>query len=98
VLSTDRVFGRYGLAARSHLLEAKARRAILEQLLSQRTEVVDARETLDLAEDFAWVTNPPEPHGRSTKALAGFLSRLHSVSAGKAGPRPRKVSWARLTH
>ncbi len=52
-----------GLAAGSHLLEAQVRHAILEQLLSQATEVVGAREILDLAEGFAWVTNPAQRHG-----------------------------------
>ena len=52
-----------GLAAGSHLLEAKVRHAILEQLLSEGPEVVGAREILDLAEAFAWVTNPAQSHG-----------------------------------
>jgi hypothetical protein len=52
-----------GLAAGSHLLEAKVRHAILEQLVSPGTEVVGTREILDLAEAFAWVTNPAERHG-----------------------------------
>ncbi len=52
-----------GLAAESHLLEASVRRAILEQLQTQGTQVVGAREILDLAEAFAWVTNPGHSHG-----------------------------------
>ena len=52
-----------GLAAESHVLEASVRRAILEQLLTQGTQVVGAREILDLAEAFAWVTNPGHAHG-----------------------------------
>jgi hypothetical protein len=51
------------LAAGSHLLEAKVRRAILEQVLSQGPEVGRAREILDRAEAFAWVTNPAQSHG-----------------------------------
>jgi hypothetical protein len=51
------------LAGASHLLEAKVRRAILEQLLAQAEQVVGAREILDLAEAFAWVTNPVQHHG-----------------------------------
>jgi hypothetical protein len=52
-----------GLASESHLLEAKVRRAILEQLLTQGHQVVGAKEILDLAEGFAWVTNPGQSHG-----------------------------------
>ncbi len=55
-----------GLAAESHLLEASVRRAILEQLLTQGTQVVGAKEILDLAEAFAWVTNPGQAHGGRT--------------------------------
>ncbi len=51
------------LAAGSHLLEAKVRRAILEQLAAQSSQVVGAKEILDLAEAFAWVTNPGQDHG-----------------------------------
>lgn len=51
------------VAAGSHLLEAKVRRAILEQLAAQSSEVVGAKEILDLAEAFAWVTNPGQAHG-----------------------------------
>jgi hypothetical protein len=51
------------LAAESHVLEANVRRAILEQLQTQGTQVVGAREILDLAEAFAWVTNPGQAHG-----------------------------------
>jgi hypothetical protein len=47
----------------SHLLEAKVRNAILGQLRSQGDEVVGAKEILDLAEAFAWVTNPGQAHG-----------------------------------
>jgi hypothetical protein len=50
------------LAVGSHVLEAKVRRAILEQLLTQGEQVVGAREILDLAEAFAWVTNPGQTH------------------------------------
>jgi hypothetical protein len=50
-------------AVASHLLEAKVRRAILEQLFAQAEQVVGAREILDLAEAFAWVTNPGQDHG-----------------------------------
>ncbi|HEY1633519.1 MAG TPA: hypothetical protein VGF64_02090 [Acidimicrobiales bacterium] len=50
------------LAVESHVLEASVRRAILEQLLTQGTQVVGAREILDLAEAFAWVTNPGQTH------------------------------------
>jgi ribosomal protein S12 methylthiotransferase accessory factor YcaO len=52
-----------GMAAESHVLEAAVRRAILEQLQTQGTQVVGAREILDLAEAFAWVTNPGQAHG-----------------------------------
>ena len=52
------------LAAGSHLLEAQVRRAILEQLAAQSSQVVGAKEILDLAEAFAWVTNPGQAHGR----------------------------------
>ncbi|HEX4539161.1 MAG TPA: hypothetical protein VH112_02870 [Acidimicrobiales bacterium] len=52
-----------GFAAESHLLEASVRRAILEQLQTQGSQVVGAREILDLAEAFAWVTNPGQAHG-----------------------------------
>jgi hypothetical protein len=51
------------LAMGSHLLEAKVRNAILGQLRSQGDEVVGAKEILDLAEAFAWVTNPGQAHG-----------------------------------
>ena len=51
------------LAVGSHRLEAEVRRAILGQLLAQGEEVVGAREILDLAEAFAWVTNPGQSHG-----------------------------------
>ncbi|HEY3701004.1 MAG TPA: hypothetical protein VGL32_01990 [Acidimicrobiales bacterium] len=51
------------MAAESHVLEAGVRRAILEQLQTQGTQVVGAREILDLAEAFAWVTNPGQAHG-----------------------------------
>lgn len=50
-------------AVASHLLEAKVRRAILGQLFAQADQVVGAREILDLAEAFAWVTNPGQSHG-----------------------------------
>ena len=52
------------ISAESHRLEAEVRRAILEQLLAQGNQVVGAREILDLAEAFAWVTNPAAAHGR----------------------------------
>lgn len=51
------------LAADSHRLEAEVRHAILEQLQAQSAQVVGAREILDLAEAFAWVTNPGQNHG-----------------------------------
>ena len=47
----------------SHKLEAEVRRAMLEQLLAQGSQVVGAREILDLAEAFAWVINPASAHG-----------------------------------
>jgi hypothetical protein len=51
------------LAIGSHLREAKVRNAILGQLLAQGEQVVGAKEILDLAEAFAWVTNPGQAHG-----------------------------------
>ena len=51
------------LAVGSHVLEAQVRRAILGQLLAQSNQVVGAKEILDLAEAFAWVTNPGQAHG-----------------------------------
>jgi hypothetical protein len=51
------------ISVESHQLEAEVRRAILEQLLAQGNQVVGAREILDLAEAFAWVTNPASAHG-----------------------------------
>ena len=51
------------LALGSHLLEAQVRNAILHQLLAQGNEVVGAKEILDLAEAFAWTTNPGQHHG-----------------------------------
>jgi hypothetical protein len=51
------------LAVGSHLLEAKVRRAILGQLDAQASQVVGAKEILDLAEAFAWTTNPGQNHG-----------------------------------
>jgi hypothetical protein len=51
------------LAIQSHRLEAQVRQAILGQLLAQGNEVVGAKEILDLAEGFAWVTNPSQAHG-----------------------------------
>jgi len=54
------------ISAESHRLEAEIRRSILEQLLAQGTQVVGAREILDLAEAFAWVTNPASSHGSRT--------------------------------
>lgn len=51
------------LAVGSHLLEAKVRNAILGQLMAQGEEVVGAKEILDLAEAFAWATNPGQNHG-----------------------------------
>lgn len=51
------------LAIGSHRLEAQVRNAILGQLLAQANQVVGAKEILDLAEAFAWVTNPGQPHG-----------------------------------
>ena len=49
--------------SQSHQLEAEVRRALLEQLMAQSGEVVGAREILDLAEAYAWVTNPAQHHG-----------------------------------
>jgi hypothetical protein len=54
------------ISAESHRLEAEVRRAILEQLLAQGNQVVGAKEILDLAEAFAWVTNPASAHGGRT--------------------------------
>jgi hypothetical protein len=51
------------LAVGSHLLEAQVRQAILGQLLAQGQQVVGAKEILDLAEAFAWATNPGQSHG-----------------------------------
>ena len=52
------------LAIGSHLLEAQVRQAILGgQLMAQASQVVGAKEILDLAEAFAWVTNPGQAHG-----------------------------------
>jgi hypothetical protein len=51
------------ISTETHRLEAEVRRAILEQLLAQGSQVVGAREILDLAEAFAWVTNPASGHG-----------------------------------
>jgi hypothetical protein len=52
-----------GLAAESHPLEAKVRQAILEYILSEAGDVVSAREIRDVAEAFAWVTDPGQAHG-----------------------------------
>jgi hypothetical protein len=54
------------ISGETHTLEAEVRRAILEQLLAQGNQVVGAREILDLAEAFAWVTNPASAHGDRT--------------------------------
>ncbi len=51
------------LAVGSHLLEAQVRQAILGQLMAQGQQVVGAKEILDLAEAFVWVTNPGQSHG-----------------------------------
>jgi hypothetical protein len=51
------------ISAENHRLEAEVRHVILEQLLAQGSQVVGAREILDLAEAFAWVTNPASAHG-----------------------------------
>jgi hypothetical protein len=56
------------ISAETHLLEAEVRRAIVEQLLAQGNQVVGAREILDLAEAFAWLTNPAETHGSHSSA------------------------------
>lgn len=53
------------LAAGSHLREAEVRSAILRTLLTEAQQVVGAKEIRDLAEAFAWVTNPGHAHGRS---------------------------------
>jgi hypothetical protein len=47
----------------SHVLEQQVRRVVLEQILSEAGKVVGAREILDVAEAFAWVTNPAQAHG-----------------------------------
>ncbi len=52
-----------GLAAESHLLEAKVRQAILERVEAESSEAVGAAEIRDVAEAFAWVTNPGQAHG-----------------------------------
>ncbi len=52
-----------GLTAGSHVLEAQVRQAILERILAEAGEVVGAREIRDVAEAFAWVTNPGQDHG-----------------------------------
>jgi hypothetical protein len=52
-----------GLAAESHLLEAKVRQAILGQVQAEGSEVVGAAEIRKVAEAFAWVTNPGQTHG-----------------------------------
>jgi hypothetical protein len=52
-----------GLAPESDLLEAKVRQAILGQIQAEVSEVVGAAEIRDVAEAFAWVTNPGEAHG-----------------------------------
>jgi hypothetical protein len=59
------------LAARSHVLEAEVRKAILEQIDSQGSEVVGAAEIRDLAEAFAWVTNPSQGHGNRAQGHRG---------------------------
>ena len=51
------------LAVESHSLEAKVRQAILECVRAEESEVVGAAEIRDLAEAFAWVTNPGQAHG-----------------------------------
>ena len=52
-----------GQAAESHLLEAKVRQAILEQVHAEQSEAVGAAEIRDVAEAFAWLTNPGQAHG-----------------------------------
>jgi hypothetical protein len=52
-----------GLADDSRLLEAKVRQAILGQVQAEGSEVVGAAEIREVAEAFAWVTNPGQPHG-----------------------------------
>jgi hypothetical protein len=52
-----------GLAAESYSLEVKVRQAILEQVQAEGSEVVGAAEIREVAEAFAWVTNPGQAHG-----------------------------------
>jgi hypothetical protein len=55
------------LAADSDMLEAEVRSAILCKLLAESQEAVGAKEILDLAEAFAWITNPGQPHAGSAR-------------------------------
>ena len=52
-----------GLAVESRSLEARVRQAILGQVQAEGSEVVGAAEIRDVAEAFAWVTNPAQAHG-----------------------------------
>jgi hypothetical protein len=66
------------LAVGSHLLEAKVRQTILWRLYAQSEQAVSAREILDLAEAFAWATNPGQAHGvrRSRLGLDAESARV----------------------
>lgn len=55
------------LATRSRLLEAEVRNAILRTLRGEADQVVGAREILDLAEAFGWITSPGQSHGGSAR-------------------------------
>jgi hypothetical protein len=50
------------LAVESDSLEAKVRQAILEQVHAEQSEAAGAAEIRDVAEAFAWVTNPAQGH------------------------------------
>jgi hypothetical protein len=52
-----------GLAAESPVLEAQVRQAILGQVQAEGSEVVGAAEMREVAEAFAWITNPGQAHG-----------------------------------
>ncbi len=51
------------LATESRLLEARARRVLLQEILAQAGQVVGSKEIRDLTEALAWVTNPAQHHG-----------------------------------
>jgi hypothetical protein len=52
------------LAVESHLLEAKVRQANLKQIHAEQSEGAGAAEIRDVAEAFAWVTNPARGHAK----------------------------------